>query len=166
MQPQRRQEGTILRSTGGASWVIESDIPYHVNYILWLYRQFDSSSSLPDATWRMWFTEVIAHRAVSGDHIAELAPDPNMKDLANRNWTNFLRGFNQDKKRLALRLTNESTRASLQDIMEGSDQHFRFFFTNHPGDLCWHVGEVWILGDVFLDAHQFRELVTRLRKGN
>lgn len=155
-----------MRNSGGSSWLIESDVPYHVNYILWLYRQFASPTSLPDASWRLWLTEVIAHQAVGGDRIAAFAPDLNRKDLANQYWTNFVQEFNQDRKRLALRLTNESTRARFQDIMEGSTQHFRFFFTNYPGDLCWHASDAWVLGDLFLDAHHMRELVTRLRKGH
>ena len=158
-------EGLLLQSAGGPAWRMDRQIPYHVNFVLWLKRHVGSSEPLTEGDWQQWLEQVVALQAVTGDQIADLAPGPGLRNLAVQHWLQFVREFDQDKRSLAQRLTQESTQARIQDIMRDSDECFTFLHTNHPGDFCWNVGGAWVLGEAYCDAQRIRSLVARLRNG-
>jgi hypothetical protein len=154
-----------VRHRIGGSWLITQDIPYHVNFVLWMQRRTASPGAYPDVLWQKWLERVVTNDAVGVEAICDLAPDPERGSSALQDWPAFVTEFNAVRRGIAERLHQEVVKARVQELMANSHQRFTLLHTFHPGDLCLRFGKTWVLGEGFLDAGRMRELVARIRSG-
>lgn len=151
-----------MRTTEGATWSIQSDLPYHVNFACWLRQRWAVDTPFPEEAWRGWLHALARENPIHDAIIVRLASDPALNDLAARHWYPFVREFNMARPALSQRLQQALTAAQLEQVMQGAERHLTFWHTSYPGDLCLQAGQVWVLGDGFMEPEPLRGLVVRL----
>lgn len=149
----------------GPQWSVVHDVPWDLNFLLWLRRQ--TGVSLDHAQWLGWIDRVAALPQETMDTaLTHTAPSEGAAAAARAAWPAFTNWW--EPRRLALEGGFELPSAMwprLLAIMGRSDVRITLLHAAEPGRRCRLTGRGWLVADAFSAPEAWMDLLERIGPG-